>query len=209
MSLMASVASPDSDALRSLDPFALLERLRLTTGKAAEFCGVSRRQLCYWTDIGLVNAIEQDPEEEGDADEDAASRRVYDFTALYKIMLIKQALQRVKGLRRAAKETDDFLQKREREAEELRSSIEKKREVFLTAQSDRLEHLARNLQEKIGAMNNREELLSLLGSLASLQQLAQAINGGQVVLEEDPGACLRLASLLEQAEIRMEPIASA
>jgi DNA-binding transcriptional MerR regulator len=200
---MATGSSPENDALHDIDPYALLESLRLTTGKAAEFCGVSRRQLCYWTDIGLVNAIEQDPEEE-EGEEDAASRRVYDFEALYKIMLIKQALQRVKGLRRAAKETDDFLQRRNREADELRSSIEKKREVFLTAQADRLESLSQNLQGKITQLGDREVLLSLVDGISSLQQLAQEISSGNIVLEEDPATCLRLASLLEQAEVRVE-----
>jgi DNA-binding transcriptional MerR regulator len=204
---MQPTASSGNDSLHNVDPFALLERLRLTTGKAAEFCGVSRRQLCYWTDIGLVNAIEPDPEEEIE-EQDAASRRVYDFSALYKIMLIKQALQRVKGLRRAAKETDDFLQRRNREAEELRNSIEKTREAFLSSQAERLDILSRALQERASQLTDREVLLGLSDALEPLQQIAQAISSGSIVLEEDPAACLRLASLLEQAEARLENISS-
>jgi len=200
---MQTASASGNDSLHNIDPFALLERLRLTTGKAAEFCGVSRRQLCYWTDIGLVNAIEADPEEAGD-EADAASRRVYDFSALYKIMLIKQALQRVKGLRRAAKETEDFLQRREHLAEELRSSIEKTREAFLSTQAERLENLSRELQSKVAQLNDRETLLALSESLEPLQQVAGEISAGNIVLEEDPASCLRLATLLEQAEARLE-----
>jgi len=188
------------DGLQPIDPFALLERLKLSTGKAAEFCGVSRRQLCYWTDIGLVSASEEDPGEEGG---DAASRRVYDFPALYKIMLIKQVLSRVKGLRRAAKEINDFLQQRSREAEELRTSIDKKREDFLSHQAGKLDALSRQIREALARSRGREELFPLSESLAPLRQLADAISSGSTVLEENPAACLRLASLLEQAEARL------
>jgi DNA-binding transcriptional MerR regulator len=203
---MRSESSKEGDTLHAIDPIGLLENLRLTTGKAAEFCGVSRRQLCYWTDIGLVNAIE--PEEGEEEEEKDASRRVYDFQALYKIMLIKQALQRVKGLRRAEKETEDFLQKRHQEAEELRNSIEKKREVFLSVQADRLDLLARSLQAKISQLNDRETLIALFEGLEPLQQIVGKISSGNLVLEEDPAACLRLASLLEQTEARLENYAS-
>jgi len=159
------------DGLQPIDPFALLERLKLSTGKAAEFCGVSRRQLCYWTDIGLVAASEEDPGEEG---EDAASRRVYDFPALYKIMLINQVLSRVKGLRRAAKEINDFLQQRSREAEELHTSIDKKREDFLSHQAGKLDALCRQIKEALARSRSREELFSLSEGLGPLRQLADA-----------------------------------
>lgn len=192
-----------SDTLQPVDPFALLERLRLTTGKAAEFCGVSRRQLCYWTDIGLVTATEDELMEHDDSD-DPASRRSYDFESLYKIMLIKQVLSRVKGLRRAAKEINDFLQQRIRDTEELRASIDKKREAFLSQQADKLDTLGRQVKERYGQVRSREKLLSLSEGLVPLSQMAQSIAAGSTVLEEDPGACLRLASLAEQLEARIE-----
>jgi len=198
-----------SDTLQSVDPFELLERLRLTTGKAAEFCGVSRRQLCYWTDIGLVSATEDDPDEEDqDTSEDNTSRRSYDFAALYKIMLIKQVLSRVKGLRRAAKEINDHLAQRNRETEELKASIEKKRDSFLSQQADKLEHLSRQVKEKMHFLQSREKLHSLYNGIVPLVQLSQSIASGNVVLEEDPSSCLRLASLTEQLEARLENLSA-
>jgi DNA-binding transcriptional MerR regulator len=193
------------ETLQPVDPFSLLERLRLTTGKAAEFCGVSRRQLCYWTDIGLVSANEDEGEElEDDGD---ASRRVYDFAALYKIMLIKQVLAKVKGLRRAAKEINDFLQHRTRERDELQASIDKKREAFLSQQADRLDNIAKQTKERLVHLRTREKLLSLAEGMLPLQQFAVAIASGSTVLEEDPSACLRLSSLIEQLEARLEGLA--
>ena len=195
--------SQDRDSLRPVDPFALLERLKLTTGKAAEFCGVSRRQLCYWTDIGLVSAVEEEGLEEEDGG-DAASRRVYDFAALYKIMLIKQVLSTVKGLRRAAKEINDFLLQRNREAEELRSSIDKKREAFLSLQADKLDTLARQIRTRLSQIRSRDKLLTMSEGVRPLNELAQMISAGDTVLEEDPAACLRLATLAEQLDARLE-----
>jgi len=42
-----------------IDLTQLLFNLRLSTGKAAEFCHISRRQLCYWTEKGIIEAIEE------------------------------------------------------------------------------------------------------------------------------------------------------
>jgi DNA-binding transcriptional MerR regulator len=196
-----------ADTLQPVDPFALLERLRLTTGKAAEFCGVSRRQLCYWTDIGLVTATEDEAMEQDDS-EDAASRRSYDFPSLYKIMLIKQVLARVKGLRRAAKEINDFLQQRSRETEELRASIDKKREAFLSSQADKLDGISRQIRERYTQLRSREKLLSLSEGMTPLLQMTQSIASGATVLEEDPATCVRLASLIEQLEARLEGLAT-
>ncbi|NIM04261.1 MAG: hypothetical protein GTN69_04365 [Armatimonadetes bacterium] len=196
--------SQNSDDIKPVDPFVLLKRLRLTTGKAAEFCGVSRRQLCYWTDIGLVSAVEEDDLEEGENEQDAASRRVYDFSALYKIMLIRQVLSRTKGLRRAAKDINAFLQEREREAEELRASIDKKREEFLSQQAERLETIGRQLREVLPQIENREKLLHMYQGIKPLQEMARMMSSGDIVLEEDAPSCLRLASLVEQLEARLE-----
>jgi len=197
----------EANALKPVDPFALLERLSLTTGKAAEFCGVSRRQLCYWTDIGLVTASNED--EEDDSDDDTSSRRVYDFPALYKIMLIKQVLAKVRSLRRAAKEINNFLQQREHEAEDLRASIDKKREEFLSEQSDKLEDLATRSKERMARLNERDEILCLIEGLSPLSQLGRAVSEGDIILEEDPSSCLRLASLIEQLDARLESLPSA
>lgn len=193
----------EREGLKPVDPFALLERLRLTTGKAAEFCGVSRRQLCYWTDIGLVSATEDESMDDLDDGGDAASRRVYDFPALYKIMLIKQVLMMVKGLRRAAKEINDFLAQRNREAEELRASIDKKREAFLSQQADKLDNLAHQVKDKLAQIRSRDRLLFLSECLRPLFEFAQSVAAGDTVLEEDPAACLRLATLIEQLDARI------
>ena len=200
---MADDKSPSKKSLDPVEPSELLSRLQLTTGKAAQFAGVSRRQLCYWTDTGIVSAVNDDS---GDGDEDP-SRRTYDFDGLYRVLLIKQAMKQFPGLRRAAKEVEQHLAAKKRRAEELASSIEQKREEFLTEQADRLEALAKTLRETASRVQDRAQLVELSEGMAWLEQAADRILGGQVLLEEDADACLRLANLIEQAEARLDGLA--
>lgn len=201
---MADKQVEEKGILEPVEPGVLLQQLKLTTGKAAQFCGVSRRQLCYWTDTGIVSSIEG--EEEDDTDD--AARRSYDFDALHRVLLIQQALKHTPGLRRAAREVEQHLTARRRRAEELASSIEQKREDFLTEQADMLENLANKVREQIPRIQDRTRVLELYSGLEWLSRLADRVMAGELLLEEDANACLRLASLIEQAEARLDGLNS-
>ncbi len=196
---MADNSSTDKDVLHPVEPSELLRGLRLTTGKAAQFAGVSRRQLCYWTDTGIVNSMEGDEDENEDS-----ARRSYDFEALHRVLLIKQALERSSGLRRAAREVERHLADRKRRADELAASIEQKREEFLTEQADRLEALAERVQQMLPKQRERAQVVELLDALEWLERFTTRVQSGEVLLEEEPETCLRLASLIEQAEAKLE-----
>jgi len=201
---MADKQIEEKDILEPVEPALLLQQLKLTTGKAAQFCGVSRRQLCYWTDTGIVSSIEGEDEEETDD----AARRSYDFDALHRVLLIQQALKHTPGLRRAAREVEQHLAGRRRRAEELANSIEQKREDFLTEQADMLENLANKIREQLPRVQFRERLLELYTGMEWLSRLADRVMAGELLLEEDARACLRLASLIEQAEARLDGMAA-
>ena len=87
--------STEKNVVEPVEPSELLTGLKLTTGKAAQFAGVSRRRLCYWTDTGIVSSLEGAEAEESDD----SSRRSYDFNALHRVLLIQQALESGIGLR--------------------------------------------------------------------------------------------------------------
>jgi DNA-binding transcriptional MerR regulator len=197
---MADSVETTNEVLHPIEPSELLEGLRLTTGKAAQFAGVSRRQLCYWTDTGIVSAIDGD----GDGSEDDSARRSYDFEALHRVLLIQQALERSSGLRRAAREVDQYLGDQKRRAAGLAASIEQKREEFLTEQADRLEALAGRVQQLLPKRSERGDVLELLGALDWLERITERVQSGEVLLEEDPETCVRLASLIEQAEAKLD-----
>jgi DNA-binding transcriptional MerR regulator len=196
--------SEEKELLEPVEPARLLQQLRLTTGKAAQFCGVSRRQLCYWTDTGIVFSVESEEEETSDD----ASRRSYDFEALYRVLLIQQALKHTPGLRRAAREVEQHLAARRRRGEELATSIDQKREDFLTEQADLLDGLAAKIREQLSRTQTRDRVLQLHNGLEWLSRLADRVLAGEVLLEEDAQACLRLASLIEQAEAKLESLDS-
>ncbi len=202
---MAEDSSTEKELLQPIEASELLRGLRLTTGKAAQFAGVSRRQLCYWTDTGIVSSVEGDDEEENG---DSSGRRTYDFDALHKVLLIKQALEQSSGLRRAAREVERHLAERRRNGEELAASIEQKREEFLTEQADRLDALVAQIQQLLPKLKDRDRVLELHSALDWLDRIADRVQAGHVLLEEDAEACLRLASLVEQAEAKLESMGS-
>ncbi len=202
---MAEDASAEKELLEPIEASELLKGLKLTTGKAAQFAGVSRRQLCYWTDTGIVCSLEgDDPDEESDD----SSRRSYDFESLHRVLLIKQALEQNSGLRRAAKDVERYMAERKRNAEELLNSIEQKREAFLTEQADKLEAVVSQAQQLLPKLRDRNRMLELFTALDWLDRMADRVHGGKVLLEEDADACLRLASLVEQSEAKFETMTS-
>jgi DNA-binding transcriptional MerR regulator len=198
---MPDTPAGEKEVLQPIEPSELLRHLKLTTGKAAQFTGVSRRQLCYWTDTGIVSAIEG---EEDEPDGDESARRSYDFDSLHQVLLINQALNHFPGLRRAAKEVDQYLTAKRRQREELASSIEQKREEFLTEQADKMEALAARIRELAPKLSDRAQLMELHNGLNWLERLTDRVLAGEVLLEEDAQACLRLATLVEQVEARLE-----
>lgn len=193
---MADTPAEEKDVLEQAEPSELLKGLKLTTGKAAQFAGVSRRQLCYWTDTGIVSSAEGDDED--------SSRRTYDFESLYRVLLIKQELDHSSGLRRAAREVDRYLAERRRRGAELSASIEQKRDDFLTEQAERLEEMAAQVEELAPKLRGRAQVLELDAAFEWLDRLAERVQSGDVLLEEDAQSCLRLASLIEQAEAKLE-----
>jgi DNA-binding transcriptional MerR regulator len=202
---MADKQGEEKDVLEPVEPATLLQQLKLTTGKAAQFCGVSRRQLCYWTDTGIVASLESEDED----DSDDAARRSYDFNSLHRVLLIQQALKHTPGLRRAAKEVEQHLAVRRRRADDLATSIEQKREDFLTEQADMLDNLGNRIREQLPKVKDRQRLLELYSGLEWLSRMADRVMAGELLLEEDARACLRLASLIEQAEARLDNLNSA
>lgn len=202
---MAENSSTEKELLEPIEASELLKGLKLTTGKAAQFARVSRRQLCYWTDTGIVSSVEGDNDGDGG---DSSGRRTYDFDALHRVLLIKQALEQSSGLRRAAREVERYLTERHRNGEELASSIDQKREEFLTEQADRLDEVVTRVQQLLPKLKDRSRVLELHGALDWLDRMAERVQAGQVLLEEDAAACLRLAALIEQAEAQLETMSS-
>ena len=188
------------NSLLPIDPEELLLGLKLTTGKAAEFCDISRRQLCYWTDKGIIETMEGEGE---DLSEEGA-RRVYDFTALRKVLLIKQLLEQGRGLKRATREVESYLQ--QMLDDELRSDADRRtREEALQRQTERLEALADQVRNavqrgRISPLDLRE----LMREIHAFLELMAYEESATLHLQEDIAAANQFRSMLDQLALHIE-----
>lgn len=188
------------NSLSPIDPEELLQNLKLTTGKAAEFCDISRRQLCYWTDKGIVDTVEGDEEEFGEE----GARRVYDFTALRRVLLIKQLLEQGRGLKRATREVEGYLQ--QLQEEELNSDADRRtREEALQRQTERLEVLSEQVRTAVqrGRINT-SELGQLSHEIHYFLELMAYEESATLHLQEDVSAANQFRSMIDQLALHVE-----
>lgn len=147
----ASASARNRDGIKPIDLSEALHRLQLGIGSAARLCGVSIRQLSYWTDKGIFSS-------DGDAEKTkskAAKKkllrsRLYDFAAIEKACLIKQGLDLGFGLEAAVAEAEAFLARKQDQEKRLHrlASGELAKQVSLTttALGDLAERIRRGLR---------------------------------------------------------------
>lgn len=188
-------------SLVPIDPEELLQGLKLTTGKAAEFCDISRRQLCYWTDKGIVETLEDDGEID---DGESGARRVYDFTALRKVLLIKQLLEMGRGLKRATREAEYYLQQTHDEL--LPPEADRRTcEEMLHQQTERLVQMAEQIRGavqrgRVSATDMRE----IAREIHLLLELLTYDEGATLQLQEDVNAINQFRALIDQMTLHLE-----
>jgi DNA-binding transcriptional MerR regulator len=188
------------NSLAPIDPEELLHGLKLTTGKAAEFCDISRRQLCYWTDKGIVETIEGEGEDDGEE----GTRRVYDFLSLRKVLLIKQLLEQGRGLKRATREVDGSLQ--QSDDEDLQPDADRRtREDELHRQTERLEQLSEQVR---GAVQRGRvspaDLRHVAREIHLFLELMAFDEGATLHLQEDTEAANQFRALIDQLVLRID-----
>jgi DNA-binding transcriptional MerR regulator len=188
-----------------LDPRDLLGHVQLSAGKAAEFCGISRRQLCYWTDQGIIRTVGE--KQTGQREE--ASRRVYDFESLHKAMLIKQALDQGIGLRRALKDVDAYLERRAQESVDLTKVGLDEREEFLQSQATQLEEIAQMLRARATTAKGKQELLQVAEALEPVAEVMIGAQDGLPDLRDRPEVVQQLAFAVEQLRVKVEKLPEA
>jgi DNA-binding transcriptional MerR regulator len=190
-----------SPPLKSPDPLSVLSRLGLSSGKAAELCGVTRRQLSYWTTQGAVEP----------AGERNGSRPRYGWESLARVLMLKQVRDQGRGVRRAKRVLEEFLRRVSRPCEEWSPD---ERMEFLGRQAQRLEKAAEWLRglavaEQRSANGGRANaaLQDELARLACWMQRARQSWAGAVSRESgllaDIDACRRVALFADLLEIRI------
>jgi DNA-binding transcriptional MerR regulator len=188
------------NSLSPIDPEQLLQHLQLTTGKAAEFCDISRRQLCYWTDKGIVETIEGENDEVGEE----GTRRVYDFNALWRVLLIKQLLEQGRGLKRATREVESYLQQ-VADNELLPEADRRTREELLQQQTQRMETLAEQIRSAV--QRGRLSPLDLRHIAMHIHYFLELVaydDSATLHLQEDTGVANQFGALIDQLALQVE-----
>lgn len=157
---MAEVARDRGQtSVRPVDLSKLLERLELGIGQAAHLCGVSIRQLSYWTDKGLIQP------------KDGGGSRTYDYDAIEKVCLIKQALDQGYSLEGAVAEAEAFLHRQAREHEQLEATSGEDLRRLISSRSDRLGQFADRIRRGLRTYRVSGDLGRMAASLTGLEKL--------------------------------------
>jgi len=146
-------------AVQPVDLGKLFKGLELGIGQAAHLCGVSIRQLSYWTDKGIIR-----PRQRGGS-------RTYDFPAIEKVCLIKQALDQGYSLEGAAAEADAFLGQRRKEHEELAALPEQELREQMVARTGKLQQLSDRIRRGLRTYRVSGDLGRMAASLSGLENL--------------------------------------
>ncbi len=190
------------NSLAPIDPEELLQGLKLTTGKAAEFCDISRRQLCYWTDKGIIETLEGEGEDFGIGED--GTRRVYDFTSLRKVLLIKQLLEQGRGLKRATREVEACLQQGQDDA--LQPNADRRAcEEVLQHQTERLVGLADQVRSAVQRGRvSPADLRDIAREIHYLLELLMYEESATLQLQEDATAINQFKALIDQLALHIE-----
>lgn len=164
----------------------VISRLRLSAAEAARVCGVTPRQLIYWTKKGLVR-----PSGESDRD--------YDVFALEKAIRIRQALARGHSLERAAQIVQRDLDQLAASVERLAALTSEELEVELRRRLETLEERVSILRRMIPAGLGLARLRRAVALLTRLEEEGQLQRAGADA-EAAKAIALRLGRAVDELE---------
>jgi DNA-binding transcriptional MerR regulator len=177
-----------SSSVRPVDLSRLLERLELGIGQAAQLCGVSVRQLSYWTDKGIIGPAE------------AGGARTYDYRAIEKVCLIKQALDQGYSLEGAVGEAEAFLDRREEERKKLESTAESVLRKQVLERADALHQLADRVRRGLRTYRVSGDLGRLVSSVDGLERLIAFFESNPYTVNTARQIALRVGRETEQVQ---------
>jgi DNA-binding transcriptional MerR regulator len=189
------------NSLSPINPEELLQGLELTTGKAAELCDISRRQLCYWTDRGIIDTLEDEGESDG---YESNAQRTYDFTTLRKVLLIKQLLDQGYGLKRATRQAEFYLQQSEKA--QLVADVDRRAcEEVLQQQTERLLVISEQVRSAVqrGRLS-RAEMRNITRVMHYLLELLVDDDNAIMQLLVDVNAINQFRALIDQFALYVE-----
>ena len=113
----------------------IMAKVDLSAEQVARLCGISRRQLSYWTKKGILKA------DDG-----------YTLSTLEKALLIKQELDKRASLRRAVQEVEAYLEKRAAAVSQLEAMSEDELRSVVCQRLDKLQSCVQSLRLAIPSL---------------------------------------------------------
>lgn len=188
--MSSSADTKDAPGLRPVDYRELLEKLQLGIGQAAQLCGVSIRQLSYWTDKGIIQPM------------DDSRSRTYSYAALEKVCMIKQAIDQGYSLEGAVAEVDALLHQRTLEDQRFQQMSDQELEGLVMSNADRLQQLAERIRRGIRTYRVSGDLGRLAASLGGVEKLIGFFEANPYTVNTARQIALRLGR--EAGEVEKE-----
>jgi len=181
-----------SSSVRPVDLSKLLERLGLGIGQAAQLCGVSIRQLSYWTDKGIIKPAEQ------------GGSRTYDYAAIEKVCLIKQALDQGYSLEGAVAEADNFLAQRHKEQQSLLAMADVDLRKLVLARAETLHQFADRIRRGLRTYRVSGDLGRLVASVDGLEKLIAFLEANPYTVNTTRQIALRVGRESNQVQEELD-----
>jgi DNA-binding transcriptional MerR regulator len=179
-----------SSSVRPVDLSKLLEHLELGIGQAAQLCGVSIRQLSYWTDKGILQPTDQ------------GGSRTYDYAAIEKVCLIKQALDQGYSLEGAVAEAETFLAQRHKEQQSLLSMADVDLRKLVLARAEKLHQFADRIRRGLRTYRVSGDLGRLVASVNGLEKLIAFLEANPYTVNTARQIALRVGR--ESGQVQQE-----
>jgi DNA-binding transcriptional MerR regulator len=187
------------EGIRPIDLGEALNQLKLGIGPAARMCGVSIRQLSYWTDKGIFNREEECLEGTTRSSSKESSRsRLYDFPSLEKACLIKQGLDLGYSLEAAVAEANVFLKKRNEEQQRLKHLSEGDLMIRVQEQADALMGLAERIRRGLRTYRVSGDLGRMAASSRGLERLISFFEANPFTVNTARQIALRMGRDVEE-----------
>ncbi len=178
--------------VRPVDFGKLLERLELGIGQAAHLCGVSIRQLSYWTDKGIIK-----PSERGGS-------RTYDYAAIEKVCLIRQGLDHGYSLEGATAEAETFLEGREEDRRQTARLSAPKVSELVEARAERLHELGDRIRRGLRTYRVSGDLGRMAASLGGIEKLIAFLEANPYTVSTARQIALRVGREAEAVQDELD-----
>jgi DNA-binding transcriptional MerR regulator len=178
--------------LRPVDIHDLVSRLRLGIGQAAALCNVSIRQLSYWTDKGIIVPIDEE------------KNRSYDYTALEKVALIKQALDQGFSLEGAVAEADSFMRRRDQERKRIETMPDTELEQYVLTQANQLQGLSDKIRREIRTFRVSGTLQGAVTTLSGVDRLISFFEANPYTVNTARQIAIRLGREMSEVERELQ-----